>query len=106
MCDYHMYFIHFLVKVKFWFLLTRTMSSVNDIGASFAESAEARRERRLQRRRERERAHCASETAEQWEERLSRRRIKDRARPRLLNKEKRFYKLDRKGWSGRNEYNR
>ena len=45
-----------------------TMSSTNDISVAPAESAEAKRVRRLQRRCERERARCASETAEQWEE--------------------------------------
>ena len=55
-------------------------STINDVRVAPGESAEAKRERRLQRRRERERAHRASETAEQREERLSRRRIRDRAR--------------------------
>ena len=53
------------------------MSSTNDISVAPAESAEAKRVRRLQRRRERERARRASETAEQREERLSK-RIRDR----------------------------
>ena len=56
------------------------MSSTNDISVALTESAEAKRVRRLQRRRERERARRASETVEQGEERLSRRRIRDRAR--------------------------
>ena len=56
------------------------MSSTNDISVAPAESAEAKRVRRFQRRHEREKACCASETAEQREERLSRRRIRDRAR--------------------------
>ena len=55
-------------------------STINDVRVAPGESAEAKRERRLQRRRERERAHRASETAEQQEERLSRRRIRDGAR--------------------------
>ena len=55
-------------------------STINDVRVAPGESAEAKRERRLQRRRERERAHRASETAEQREERLSRIRIRDRAR--------------------------
>ena len=55
-------------------------STINDVRVAPGESAEAKRERRLQRRCERERAHRASETAEQREERLSRRKIRDRAR--------------------------
>ena len=39
-------------------------STINDVRVAPGESAEAKRERRLQRRRERERAHGASETAE------------------------------------------
>ena len=52
------------------------MSSTNDISVGPAESAEAKRVRKLQSRRERERARRASETVEQREERLSR-RIRD-----------------------------
>ena len=50
------------------------MNSTIKIDSCFAdESAAVKRERRLQRRHERERAHRASEIGEQREERLSRR---------------------------------
>ena len=55
------------------------MSSTEHIGAYFAESAEAKRERRLQRRRKSP-GRRASETAEQKEDKLSRRRMRDRAK--------------------------
>ena len=71
------------------------MSSTNDISVAPAESAEAKRVRRLQRRCERERARRASETAEQWE-RLSRRRIRDRARRETQSVEQRQTLLQRK----------
>ena len=68
-------------------------STINDVRVAPGESAEAKRERRLQRRRERDRA---SETAEQREERLSRRRIRDRAR-RAAQSVKHYFNLGGKG---------
>ena len=56
-----------------------TMESYSNSSARVPESS-GNREDRLQRRRERERAHRASETAEQREERLRVRRARDRAR--------------------------
>lgn len=56
------------------------MSATRQLGTHLAQPAEEQRERRLQRRRERERFRRASETAKQREDRLSRRRIRDRAR--------------------------
>ena len=70
-------------------------STINDVRVAPGESAEAKpRERRLQRRRERERA------AEQREERLSRRRIRDRARRAAQSVEQRqtlYFNLGGKG---------
>ena len=59
-----MCFIHTL-KFTFWLkcnikfrFLTLTMSSINDIGASFAESAKARREKASMEGREKKRPPC------------------------------------------------
>ena len=56
-----------------------TTSSTNDVSVAPGESAEAKRERRLQ-KTAKERGSRASETAKQREERLSRRSIRDRVR--------------------------
>ena len=54
------------------------------------------KERKLQRRRERERAHRASETAAEKEERLRKRRVRDRANRASESKEQREARLQRK----------
>ena len=66
-----------------------------------SELAVDERERRLQRRRERERARRDSETAEQREERLRKRRMRDRAigaQLRLSNKESHVCNKDVIDW--------
>ena len=54
------------------------------------------KERRLQRRREREHANRASETAAQKEERLRKRRMRDRAKREAETEEQRMARLQRK----------
>ena len=56
------------------------MASSKNESQLFSESAEDEKERKLQRRRVRDRARRASESAEQREERLTKRRVRDRAR--------------------------
>ena len=78
-----------------------TMSSKkNDQSSSASEPAEEQRQIRLQRRRERERASRASETAEQREERLRKRRNRDRARRAAQSEEQRqaLLKRERPGY--------
>ena len=68
------------------------MESYSNSSARVPESS-GNREDRLQRRRERERAHRASETAEQREERLRVRRTRDRARRAAQTAEERDARL-------------
>ena len=56
------------------------MASLKNESQLFSESAEDEKERKLQRRREQDRARRASESAEQREERLVKRRVRDWAR--------------------------
>ena len=72
----------FVVGVSLAFVV-HSMSSTKEQRVSYpltSELAVDERDRRLQRRRERERARRDSETAEQREERLRKRRMRDRAR--------------------------
>ena len=69
-----------------------TMESYSNSLARVPQSS-GNRVDRLQRRRERERARRASETAEQREERLRVRRARDRARPAAQNEEERAARL-------------
>ena len=69
-----------------------TMESYSNSSARVPESSR-NREDRLQRRRERERAHRTSETAEQREERLRVRRARDRARRAAQTAEERDARL-------------
>ena len=79
MCFYILTFNESAIHLLLFAYLLRTMSSTTDISASFSESAEAKRERRLQRRRERKSLLCIG-NSQTTEERLTSRRIRDRAR--------------------------
>ena len=78
--------LHALLFALFFF----SMSSTNDVSVASPESAEAKRVRRLQIRRER--ARLASETTEQ---RFSRRMIRDRARREAQSVEQRRRERER-----------